>query len=135
MLIKSSNFNSRVLFTALKINAIFSGFTGIALILFSEPMAGLLGSMPSSVPLGIGLVLAFFSFRLAYVSLRGEIRKVEALSIIVSDFLWVVGSVLFLWVTPHFFTEAGKWIIAATAILVMSFAELQLYGLWKVRKP
>jgi hypothetical protein len=132
MLIKDNNFNSRVLFATLKLNAIFSCLTGLVLILFNKTMAGFLGSMPPYVLLIIGLILTSFSIRLAYVSFKGEIRKMEALSIIVSDFLWVVGSISLLLIAPYFFTEAGKWIVVATAIPVISFAEFQLYGLWKV---
>jgi hypothetical protein len=95
-------------------------------------MAALLGSVSTFVLSIIGLTLILFSLRLIYVSLKGEIRRIEVLSIVISDFLWVVGSISFLLTIPLFFTEVGKWIIIATSILVMSFAEFQLYGLWKV---
>ncbi len=101
----------------LRINAFFSGLSGLALTVAASPIAAYMG-IPSPLTLavtGIWLMgFAIFLYRLA----SRPVSRSELITIAVMDMVWVAGSALLLvsgWIP---FTTAGNWIVALTAEIV-----------------
>jgi len=132
----SSSAPQRPLRLALGGNALFSAFSGLLLLLLPDTLAQLLGiSAPFLLPaLGLGLLL--FAADLLHQIHRPRLATWRALYASLSDFAWVLGSLLLLVFWPTAFAPEGLWLIAAVALLVGLFGALQLQGIrWAHRAP
>jgi hypothetical protein len=113
----------------LQANGIFSGLSGLALIVDAGPIATFLGINAPWVLAAIGVGLVIYAIDLFWIASREPIDARFATGAIVMDGLWVLGSILLLvtdWVP---FTDAGKWTVGIVADLVATFAILQFIGL------
>lgn len=118
----------------LRANSIFSGVTGLVLILGFAPLANFIG-VPwvwTLIVLGIGLL--GYALWLAQASRRAELDAREATVFIVSDVAWVLLSVVLLVTNWIPFTNEGKWILSLVADVVACFAVLQFVGLRRLAR-
>ena len=122
---KSATFLSRVL----QADGIFSGLSGLVLILDAGPIATFLGIDAPWILTALGVGLVIYAIDLFWIASRESIDNRFATAAIVMDGLWILGSILLLvtdWVP---FTVAGKWAIGIVADLVATFAILKFIGL------
>lgn len=104
----------------LSINSIFSGISGLGLILFHKAIANLFNIDQSSIFWIIGSVLIFFSLTILY-----EVKKQRRLAviwIIIQDFIWVIGSIVLLILKPFNISNAGNNAIAILALIIFLMA-------------
>lgn len=105
---------------ALAVNAVFSGFSGIILLLYSAEFAGFF-AIRQAIPFVVtGTALIFFSLTIVY-----EIRRQSPLAIlwiIIQDLLWVMGSIYLLIFNPFALSQNGLYAIAVVAAIVLLMA-------------
>ncbi len=113
-------------------NALFSGLSGIILSVFYRQIAQMIGvSLPGLLLFtGIGLVL--FAALLISLYYKAEISQWVAQLIIISDWSWVISSVLVLTIFPDVLTETGNWLVAIIALIVGYFAFAQQQAVNKI---
>jgi ribosome-associated toxin RatA of RatAB toxin-antitoxin module len=102
---------------SLRLNAIFSGISGIILIAVNNQLANLFETPNETVFVIIGIALLFFASTIIY-----EIKKQRPLAIlwiIVQDFLWVAGSIILVAINPYDITKEGNSVIAIIAFIVL----------------
>ncbi|TCI92187.1 hypothetical protein [Tenacibaculum sp. M341] len=114
---------------ALTTNTLFSGFSGIILILCNHQIADLFGITNTIVFLIIGLVLIYFSLTIWY-EIKKQ-RKLAVLWIIVQDYAWVLGSIILLIFNPFHVTQTGNIIIGIIAFIVLLLGITQMIALQK----
>ncbi|WP_187388317.1 hypothetical protein, partial [Seonamhaeicola marinus] len=114
---------------ALKINALFSGISGLVLFLFNIQISNLFGTKNNTIFLVFGLVLIYFSLTIWYEIKRQ--RKLAVIWIIIQDFTWVLGSTIILIFQPLNISKTGNVLIAIVALIVLFMGLNQLYGLKK----
>lgn len=131
MLTRTDDLPSKVLFTAFKINGLFSITCGLLLVACHNKLAILLGHFNAGILIAVGFSLIGFSLRLAHIVNQGRVNKFEAWSIVAGDLLWVFASGWLLWKGSALFTFAGRWTLGLIALVVLGFAESQMYGLLK----
>ena len=104
---------------SLSINALFSGISGLLLIVFQSFFSEVFGLKPLPFWI-IGLALIFFTCTIVY-----EIKRQRTLAVswvIVQDFFWVFGSLIILMVQPFGISRTGHYIIAGVALIVLLMA-------------
>ncbi len=114
-------------------NALFSGLSGLVLLVGFAPVGRLVGfELPwLYVALGMGLVL--FALGLIRSARRPQINRAEARAASLMDAAWVLGSVALLLVPGLPLTMAGRWLIGLVADVVALFALLQWLGLRRAK--
>jgi len=112
---------------ALGINAVFSGLSGILIIILRNQLANLFGIGSATPFLITGIVLVFFSVTIIFEIKRQNTAAI--LWIIVQDMLWVIGSILILLLDPFGISTTGNYIILAVAIIVFLMAVHQGFHL------
>lgn len=127
-----SHSESQFLRRALQANGVFSGVSGLILILGAGPLSELIGISVSSVLIGIGVALIFYAVGLFRNAAREQVSRIEAWMAVIMDLAWVVGSaaLIFLGVL----TVTGNWVVAGVADIVLLFGILQWVGLRKYNR-
>jgi hypothetical protein len=123
---------STLLRRALQADAIFSGLSGVALIVAAGPIGTLLGL---SAPLGLaalGVILIGYAALLYTTAAKEPIDRRRAIAAVVLDVIWVIDSAVVLLAGWLPLTPAGWWIILDVAIVVAVFAEIKFIGLWRL---
>ena len=116
------------------INALSSGATGIALIVFAQLMATLFG-VPHVQPFwGTGIFLVVFAALVLYAGSQNPINSSLVQLIIVLDSLWVVTSLVIVLFHLFHLSLIGYVLISAVAIWVAAMAYLQSAGLKKTAR-
>jgi hypothetical protein len=95
----------------------------------AQPAAVFLGLEPAWVLAVIGVALLFYAAALFQTAAREPLNRQLAVTAIVMDAAWVVGSALILFTNWLPLTTAGWWAVAVVADVVAIFAALQFYGL------
>jgi hypothetical protein len=119
---------SLLLRRAIQIDAIVSGAMALLLTFATGLLAPLL-HLPEALLLESGLFLIAYAALVGWLGTRATMPKLLVLVIIVSNALWTLGSIGLLFsgaVTPNLL---GQIFVAAQAIAVGVFAELQYIGL------
>lgn len=116
--------------TALKLNAIFSAISGIALIVLNHQVAKLFGIKNNTIFLIIGVALVFFSFTIILEIIKQ--RSLAILWIITQDFLWVIGSIFLLVLKHETISSTGLIIIGVVAVIVLFMGIIQTKALGKM---
>jgi hypothetical protein len=128
------NTNNHLLMRALKLNALFSGFSAIAMLLSANWVARHLGlSGPASV-YGVAVFLLLFAAQLSNIVRTGNVRTLEIVGIIAGDLLWVVASVVLGIIYMGSISTIGAVLIDAVAVAVLIFAVMQIRGLREYRR-
>lgn len=95
-----------------------------------EPLLGL----PAVLLREAGFILLPFAAFVAYAGLRKELSRRMVWAVIVVNALWVIDSFVLLfsgWVAP---TTWGQVFVAGQAVVVAVFAELEFFGVRRVRQ-
>ncbi len=103
--------------TALKINAVFSGLSGLLLIFLNNEIAGLFETENNHVFWIIGLVLIFFATTIVVEVIKQ--RSLAILWIIIQDYIWVIGSIVLLITNPFYISTIGSILIVIVAFIVL----------------
>jgi len=114
---------------ALRVNALFSGISGLTLILFNRQIADAFGVTNNTVFWVIGCLLIFFALTIWYEIKRQ--RKLAVIWIILQDFVWVLGSMFILIFNPFQLTAIGNTVIGSIALVVLFMGINQLLALRK----
>ena len=115
---------------ALKVNAIFSGISGIILIILNHQISKVFGTENNTTFWIIGLALVFFA-----ITIIAEIVKQRSLAIlwiIIQDFIWVIGSIFMLVSNIFLITTTGLVIIGIVALIVLFMGLNQAKELAKI---
>jgi hypothetical protein len=110
-------------------NALFSGLSGLLMVVTAQPMAFSLGVDPpwALAVLGAGLIL--YALWLLQSSRRSPIDPRDVWAAVALDSAWVLGSGLIPRTSLVTLTGAGKWVVGLVAALVSGFAVLQIVAL------
>ena len=114
--------------SALTANAVFSGLSGVMMILFGERLNSILGVEISWLLLSIGIGLIGFSGYLFFVKSQKVVPATTAWAIVAADIMWVAGSLVVLVNPPSNMEPTGKTLVAGAALIVAIFAALQSHG-------
>ena len=124
--------NGRLLKNALLANAGFSGLSGAVLLLGAGPVAGVLGLEQVWLLRILGVILLAFAAQLVELARRPTPHRGLTWYVIANDCAWVAGSAMLLLGWPELLSVTGRWLVAAVAIVVLLFADLQWLGLRRV---
>ncbi len=116
---------------ALGINFLFSGISGLGLIVFHKSIANLFGIEQNYIFWMIGIGLIFFALTILY-----EVKKQRRLAvqwIVIQDFIWVVGSAILLILKPFNISNTGNNLITIVAIIVFLMAISQSIALAQIK--
>jgi ribosome-associated toxin RatA of RatAB toxin-antitoxin module len=102
---------------SLRLNALFSGISGIILIVLNKQLATLFETPNNTVFIIVGIILLYFACSIIYEIIKQ--RLVAVLWIIVQDFLWVAGSIVLVIFNPFEISKAGNSTIAIIAFIVL----------------
>jgi hypothetical protein len=80
----------------------------------------------------IGVGLLGYAAALFYMTQQAHITRAQALTFVLADAAWVVGSVVLLVTNWLPLTTVGWWLAAVTAVIVAGFAELQFVGMQRL---
>lgn len=123
---------SLLLRRAIQIDAVVSGAMALLLTFAAGALAPLL-QLPEVLLLESGLFLIAYVALIGWLGLRATMPKLLVLAVIIGNAAWTLGSIGLLFsgaVSPNLL---GQLFIAAQAIAVGVFAELQFMGLRKSR--
>jgi len=124
MTLRSSTFLRR----ALLADAVVTGATAAALVLFAGVLGAIFG-MPAPLLRFAGVILLPFAAVVLALARREDVGRAAVLTIIVCNALWAVDSILLLfmgWLEP---TLLGAAFVVGQALIVAAFAELQYVGM------
>ncbi len=122
--------NPRLLRIALIANGIFSGLSGLTMLIWAGALSRLLGLTPPALLAMVGAGLLIYAGVLGWlVSRQVDLRR-YALGVVGLDLLWVLGSAALFLQDPFGLTTGGKWTIVLVADVVGAFAALQAYSIF-----
>lgn len=113
---------------ALLSNALFSTLSGLTFIIFSPSVADLIGVGAPIIYQIIGVGLLGFACFVAWIGTRKPINTFLAALISLADFMWVVGTLLFILLAFGSLQPAGIGSLIAIAAIVLFFGIRQLQG-------
>ena len=117
---------------ALLANAAFSGLCGALIVVFDERIVSALTHVDHHLwPLG--LMLIAFSASLSWFATRRSVSSAWVASVIAADMAWVAGTVVLLIGWNELLSTAGIWALSIVGALVLLFAELQWFGLRRLK--
>jgi len=119
-----------ILQKSLRLNALFSGISGIIFMAFQVRIAQLFDISNTSVFLIVGCALLFFSLTIIYEMYKQ--RPLGVLWIIAQDILWVIGSTAILLFNTFEFAKNGNYLVAIIALIVLLMAVNQANALSKI---
>lgn len=117
--------NQKKLKIALLSNAGFSIFNGLVLLFFYKPIAELMFIEQANLLFYLGIGLLLFAGSICWIASRRVLNKRLVTSIIIQDWLWIIGSVLILLFQLFGLSFLGYEIILIVALIVAIFAILQ----------
>jgi hypothetical protein len=103
-------------------NALFSGASGLAILVTSAGLPTLLGVGGRGLYLILGALLCLYAMRLGWVS-RRAVDRLEGRLIVVGDVIWVLGSAAL--VVTGILTLTGAVIVSLVALVIAAFAVAQ----------
>ena len=113
----------------LKANAIFSIFSGSAMLCFGNSIAGIMTISNAIILMIIGSGLILFGGFVWYQATRQNVNSKEIKAIIIQDWLWVVGSVVIIGLQLFQISFQGYVLMGIVALIVADFAFFQNYYL------
>ena len=121
----------KLLNNTLRVNAVFSLFSGIDFILFDRSIMSILSGKDLGSLAPTGFMLIGFAVFVFAVSMMKNVNKYLVGAIIAMDALWVLGSILLVVAGSAMFTAIGIFLILLIAAFIATFATLQSLGLVK----
>ena len=126
--------DSKLLFTALGANGVFSSVSGLTMVLASNSLANFLGISQPQMIFELGIMLIGFGALLIYFYRRKRVHVANAIAITVLDLAWVAGSAILVVAMPDLFSSAGMVSVIAVAVVVLMLFDLQAYAIWRARR-
>jgi hypothetical protein len=114
--------------SALVFNGFFSGISAV-IIMFTYMNLTSHIQLPPFIWIGIAVGLGLFSIQLFFMAKIPSLAKKLALSVVISDVLWVLGSLLIAYIFESQVSVIGFIIIVVINTLVGTLAWLQYRGL------
>ena len=99
---------SKLLFNALGANGLFSGVSGLIMVLAPSPIAAFLGLASSQLIFELGFMLVLFGSLLIYFYRRKSIHTAGAVIISLLDFAWVLASIAVVVGVPQLLTRVDS---------------------------
>jgi len=121
--------NPTLLFRALTLNGLFSGFSALFMFIASGWLAAQLGLASPVAIYVVGGGLALFALQLVNIVRTREIRIWEITGIIGGDIAWVIASIIGMALYHGSMTRTGLLLVDIVAALVLLFAIMQMLGL------
>ncbi len=121
----------RMLRAALLGNAAFSALSAACLLLLPDDIIALAGFPLLDVRAILGYILLLDAVWLVSIVLKRDIKLGQARIVVAMDVAWTVLSIPIAMFSP--LTYGGRWLVAAVAAAVSSFAFLQWRGIQIVR--
>lgn len=121
--------NTRPLHIALLANAVFSVVCGLLMLVCPGFIENLLGIQAPLLLRLVGLGLLVFGVDLVHQATRPRLATWRALYASVSDFLWVITSVVGLLLFSDLFSMTGVVLLLIVAGVVLAFACWQIWGI------
>lgn len=118
-----------LLVRALRWNALFSGFSAIAMLAGAGWLAPHLGLDGPVAIVTVALFLLLFSAQLANIVRTGQVRRWEVRAIIAGDLAWVLGSIVLVALFYGSLSDIGLLLVDVVALAVLFFAIQQIRGL------
>lgn len=125
---------SNLLMRGLKMNAVFSTLSAVAMLLAANWVAEQVGLPGPANVYAVAIFLLFFAAQLGNIVRTQTIRTWEIVAIIVGDLLWVVGSIVLGAMYFRSFSTIGALLVDAVALAVLIFAVMQIRGLREYRR-
>lgn len=125
---------SYLLRRALQWNAAFSIISGTIMLTMFSPLGQFMGVELPALYIVIGASLIVFSAGLMLNARREDISLTEAKISTLMDVVWVIGSIIVVFLPGTGLTLEGKWAIAIVADIVALFALLQYIGLRRLQR-
>ncbi len=110
-------------------NAVFSGASGLVMLLAADAPSQFLGLGNPLILTVVGIVLLLYMPMLVWLANQSPVPTHFAWEVIALDILWVIGSLILIFSDFVPLTTSGKWAIAITSDIVGLFAILQYVGL------
>lgn len=126
--------DNNLLLRALKLNAMFSGFSALYMFIAGSWLASQFALESANTIYVIGGLLAVFALQLANIVRTKNIRIWEVTGIIIGDIAWVVASAALIVFFYGTFTLTAVILIDFAAIAVLFLAVMQIRGLKQYRK-
>lgn len=111
--------------TTLLVNAISSGATGLLLALFPNVAAGLFGVNGTVYFVEVGVFLVLFAAFVFFVGTRKPISIRSVMAVTMLDVLWVLASIIAVFLLAGMISTIGIVLIIAVAAWVALMALLQ----------
>jgi hypothetical protein len=124
--------NQTLVRTALKLNAAFSGISGLFLLFLPDLTGRLIGVGAPLALQALGLGLLIFSMDLLHQATRDKIAGWRVLYTSAGDFIWVLVSIVGVILWSSHLTQEGIFTILAVAAFVLCFGLSQMAGLKKM---
>lgn len=125
--------SNALLIRGLKFNAVFSATSAVSMLLAANWVAEQVGLSRTADVYTLGVFLLLFAAQLGNIVRTGKVRTWEIIAIIVSDLVWVVGSVVLGALYFRSFSTIGAVLVDVVAIAVLVFAVMQIRGLHAYR--
>jgi uncharacterized protein YndB with AHSA1/START domain len=119
---------SRLLRTALGVNAVFSLICGLAFLFFDEGLARFL-SVPAGILAPVGGALLLWAGFVGWQTLRRRLSTLLALVTSLGDGVWVLGTIVGLAGWEGALTPSGVMLALGVAAVVAALAGAQLVGI------
>lgn len=119
---------SRLLRTALAIDAALSGLSGLLMLIDAPPLGVVLG-LPTELLRYVGLALLPWAAVVGWLSRQTTVSRRAVWAVIGLNGLWALDCVLLLVVGPVAPTSLGIAFVIVQAVAVAGLAELQWFGL------
>lgn len=119
--------------TTLLVNAISSGATGLLLALFPSLAAGIFGVSDTVYFVEVGIFLVLFAAYVLFVATRNPIKLRSVMIVTTLDLLWVLGSIVVVFLLAGIVTTIGIVLIIAVAAWVALMALLQFKGTYAAK--
>jgi len=123
----------RLLRTALRVNAAFSGSCGVIALIAAGPLAASLGIEEELILSVQGASLVFFCGVLVWLATRKTIAPMLAMGIVVMDVLWVATTPVPL-LLSGWLTSTGTGTMIVLSAIVLSFAAVQYAGVRQMKR-
>lgn len=119
--------------TTLLVNAISSGATGLLLALFPSLAAGIFGVSQTVYFVEAGIFLVLFAAYVLFVATRNPVKLRSVMIVTTLDLLWVLGSIVVVFLLAGIVTTIGIVLIIAVAAWVALMALLQFKGTYAAK--
>ena len=122
-----------LLWRALALNAAFSSFSALLMLIFADWIAQQLNLAQTLPVILTACLLMIFALQLWNIVRTCQVRTWEIISIIVGDLAWVAGSFVLAGIYYGSISTIGLVLVDLVALAVLSFAILQIRGLRQLR--